>query len=264
MIFYTTADDGVAVGIYAPASAKLPATVGGGAVIDLETSYPFDDAVAVTVTNKGDAPMPVYLRIPEWASKATVDGVAARNGTMHKAMAAPHAVTMFAVAFNPEIRLERWGDLAAGSATNPTGPVSVHRGALMYSLNIETNWTTTSTHFDAGADGMSKDYEARGVSEWNYAIDVADLSALTFGEDGYKAGTAPFNHSNWPVHIDATVRQVPAWGVGDLKDINSAEPPPASPACTIADAACGAPKKVRLVPFGGTDLRIGEMPASGF
>ena len=263
MLVYTTADHGAAVAIYAPASAQLPANVGGGGVVDLETSYPFDDTATVTVTNKDSAPMPVYLRIPEWATKATVNGAAAANGTMFKTAAKANADTKFVIAFNPEIRVERWGDLAAGTAANPEGAVSVHRGALMYSLNIETNWSTTATHFDAGADGMSKDYEARGVSEWNYAIDVQDLSKLTFGMDGYKAGAAPFNHSNWPVHIDATVRQVPTWGTGDLKDINSAEPPPASPACK-GSTTCGAPTKVRLVPFGGTDLRIGEMPASGF
>ena len=135
----------------------------------------------------------------------------------------------------------------------------------MYSLNIVGNYTTTATHFDAGDDGQSNDYSttAAAGSAWNLALDVADLNKMQFVQDGYVAGSAPFNHSNWPVHIDATARQVHAWGAGDGGDMNSAAPPPASPACA-SPSACGAPLKVQLVPHGGTDLRIGEMPTSGF
>jgi len=71
------------------------------------------------------------------------------------------------------------------------------------------------------------------------------------------------------VKIAAIGRTVSAWGVYE----NAAAVPPESPACAAANAAaasggggdaCGAPTPLTLVPHGGTDLRIGEFPLSGF
>merc|ERR1712178_69191 len=56
-----------------------------------------------------------------------------------------------------------------------------------------------------------------------------------------------------------TLRPLPSWGTVS----NSAAVPPTSPACTKSSAAaapCGAAEKHKLVPHGGTELRIGEMP----
>ncbi len=65
-VFFTTQDGGVAVGLFAPASAALP----NGGTIVLDTAYPFDDVVTVTVTTT--QAMPLYLRVPVWASSATL------------------------------------------------------------------------------------------------------------------------------------------------------------------------------------------------
>lgn len=90
-------------------------------------------------------------------------------------------------------------------------------------------------------------------------MDPADPGkTLTFNPGAYAAGSAPFNHSGWPVSITATVRSLPTWGTA----VNSAAPPPDSPACS-GSAKCGPPEKVMLVPHGGTELRIGEMPSTG-
>jgi len=51
---------------------------------------------------------------------------------------------------------------------------------------------------------------------------------------GYKAGNAPFNHTDWPVYIEAVVRTVDGWNEVD----NSADLPPSSPACTSSNS-CG-------------------------
>ena len=85
-------------------------------------------------------------------------------------------------------------------------------------------------------------------------------------------GAAPFNHSHWPVEIAAPLRPLPSWGLAK----NSAAEPPQSPACAASaaaasgaaatskrgGAACGAVEVHRLVPHGGTDLRIGELPVA--
>ena len=79
-----------------------------------------------------------------------------------------------------------------------------------YSLPITTAFKTTTTHaFD------SKDLDVQPESEWRVALDLqggdeASLaSSLHFVQDhSLRAGEAPFNHTGWPVYIEAPVREV--------------------------------------------------------
>jgi len=243
MLVYETHDGGAAVAIYAPASAVLS----DGSVVDMEGSYPFEDQMTVTVQAKNA--MPLYLRIPAWANKATVNSVPAANGTMLK-VDCPEGVSTWTVDFNPEIRLRGWNHIDAKGADAAGTAYSVHRGSLMYSLPISGNYTVVGQHFGAEAN----DYEVIPTSEWAVALDLK-ASALKYVQSGYVAGSAPFNHTGWPSHIEATVRALPSWGT----ELNSAATPPASPACQ-STGSCGAPHTVKLVPHGGTDLRMGELP----
>ena len=55
-LIFTTADGGAAVGIFAPATAKLPKTAASAyesATVDMNTTYPFGDTVTITVTMVG-------------------------------------------------------------------------------------------------------------------------------------------------------------------------------------------------------------------
>ena len=105
----------------------------------------------------------------------------------------------------------------------------------------------------------ANDYYLNPTADWNYALvaDPTDPSkTLTFATGAsYADGAAPFNRTG-PLTITAKVQQVPAWGMA----VNSAAPPPKSPACKGAAQACGAVKTVQLVPHGYTELRIGEFP----
>ena len=78
---------------------------------------------------------------------------------------------------------------------------------------------------------------------------------MEYIQNGYIDGAAPFNTSNWPAYITASVRSVPGWGM----QTNAADTPPSSPACG-GSVKCGEPMQVKLVPHGATDLRIGMMP----
>ncbi|KAK3270065.1 hypothetical protein CYMTET_21518 [Cymbomonas tetramitiformis] len=244
-LIYTAADGGVVVGVYAPVEVSLP---NGQGYVSVETSYPFSDTATVRV--KAAAALTLYLRIPGWAEEATVDGAPARNGTMHE-VACPKGATAVRVDFNPGVRLEMWDN----------GTVSVHRGALLFSLPLGLNFTTTAHHF--GDMAMSNDYQVTPTTPWNYALDVDPAkphASLEYHFRGYQSGAAPFNHTNWACFITATVRQVPYW----KERMNSAASPPESPACVRnGKDVCGPPIQVQLVPHGGTDLRIGEFPVAG-
>ena len=100
------------------------------------------------------------------------------------------------------------------------------------------------------------------TTPWRFALDVHPTqpreSDFTFHSRPLDAGEAPFNHSGWPTTLDAPMRPLPSWGVV----LNSASEPPASPACTNASPPCGLPTTRKLVPHGGTELRIGEWPVA--
>jgi len=96
-LFHFAPDGGVVVSMWAPAAAKLPS----GATVEVDTTYPFGDDATVTV--RAVAGTPVYLRIPGWAVKATVNGAAAANGTLFRGVATGGA-DVFAVAFRSETR----------------------------------------------------------------------------------------------------------------------------------------------------------------
>eukprot|EP00873_Tetraselmis_striata_P001277 jgi/Tetstr1/421541/TSEL_012488.t1 len=246
---YSTPSGGVAVGLYAPLAAALP----GGATLALRTAYPFADGATVEVDSPAGG-LDVALRIPGWATAATVDGAPAANGTMHT-VRCPAGRTALRVEFAPQVRLEAWDG----------GAVSVHRGALMYSLPIAGAFRTVGHHY--GGPGMADDYEVTPASPWNYALVLGSeadrhdpATWLTFHDGGGPAdGAAPFNHSGWPSHVIATLRRLPSWAMVH----NSADQPPAAPACLdprTREDICGPPKQVALVPHGGTDLRIGVFP----
>lgn len=68
------------------------------------------------------------------------------------------------LALNPTVRLEHW-------YSNDT--VSVHRGALMYSLPIKGNYTMLNQYaFE------SRDYQVLPLTEWRYALQVRSVGRV--------------------------------------------------------------------------------------
>lgn len=102
MVVYATTDGGAAVGVYAPSVSTLP----DGSTVDIDTSYPYEDEVRLTVNAK--RPMPLYVRIPAWATHATLDGKAVANGTMVK-KACVTGENKFILDFAPVLVVKRWG-----------------------------------------------------------------------------------------------------------------------------------------------------------
>ena len=135
-MLHSTPDGGLAVSTLGPVSATLPS----GASVNVTGDYPFDDDVTVSLTNlpAGALTFPLYIRVPAWATNASlsVNGappqyVGAQNGTMLRVTWAgavgPNAtVTLFT---NPAVRVEPWFN----------GALAVFRGALLYSLRVRTD-----------------------------------------------------------------------------------------------------------------------------
>eukprot|EP01105_Mastigella_eilhardi_P026670 TRINITY_DN7815_c0_g1_i1.p1 TRINITY_DN7815_c0_g1~~TRINITY_DN7815_c0_g1_i1.p1 ORF type:complete len:825 (-),score=157.41 TRINITY_DN7815_c0_g1_i1:55-2529(-) len=241
---FASQDGGLAVGHYAPVRASLP---DGSASVDIDTTYPFDSVIKISVESTKS--IPLYLRIPEWADSAslTVDGAAApapEKGTMHKLSSVGPGITLVVLDLNPSVRLESWYP----------GAVSVFRGPLLFAVNLPGAYSLLATHaFD------SCDYEVLPTTEWRFALnlDPSNLTdSLEYVQPGYVEGAAPFNHTGWPCFITAPGRVVANWGLYK----NSAASPPPSPACTDNSACSSFETTLLLTPFGGTDLRMAQLP----
>ena len=257
-----TPDQGAAVTLLVPSTATLH----DGSTVRGDTNYPFEDAVRISCTTSSPSTsFPLYIRVPAWATNATIDGkpVNASSYSVRRCTSG-RAPILFTLELNPAIVLEEWaGDQHGGDA--PHVAYSVVRGPLLYSLPVAHDFIEYGHHFGHG-DDASNDLllvpSAAGGDKWNYALalDPSNLSngALSFerqGSGGWSVGMAPFNRTG-SLSIKVKARRVPSWGIF----ANSAAPPPRSPACADDSQPCGAMETIELVPHGFTELRIGEFP----
>jgi len=243
----STPAGGVAVTMWGPVTGVLALVGGGNATVAVATDYPFGDDATVTVTAPPGTP--IALRMPSWATAATlsVNGAAATsvgtaNGTFY-VVNAPAAVTTLVVAFNPAVRV----------ALGVNASVSVYRGALLYGLHIGENFTTLATYAFQSAD-----YAVTATTPWNYALLLPDpaapATAFNFTQLA-RPSVVPYNASSPPVQIMATGRAILNW----TEEINSSGYNPPSPTCTGA-TTCGPLLPLTLVPFGSTHLRMSAIP----
>ena len=267
-MLHASSDGGLAVSSLGPVSATLPS----GVSVNVTGDYPFDDNVTIALAGlpAGALTFPLYVRVPSWATAATLSvngaapvSVGSANGTMLKvawggADAGPTAsVTLFT---NPAVRV----------APAFNGALAVFRGALLYSLRLDENFVPTTS---APGESRAVDYvvEQPGCDDpnksgcagfWNAALIVDDPahpeSAFRFSRVG-AVPPVPFAAGLWGasnLELTAQVRQVQAWGV----ELGAAAPPPASPVDCSGSGACSAPYVATFVPYGATHLRMAELP----
>jgi hypothetical protein len=268
-MLHASPDGGVAVSLLGPVSARLA----GGVAVNVSTEYPFGDDVTVTLSGLpgGAVSFPLYIRVPAWASAATLSvnggapaAVGAANGTMLKvdlsgAVGPSVSVTL---ATNPSVRVEPWFN----------GALAIFRGALLYSLRLDETFQNTSsapgeplcTDWIVAQDGAGCDRPNGGAcaAPWNSAVVVADPAhpeaAFSFRRTG-ATPPVPFAAGLWGasnLELTAQVVQVAAWGV----ELGTAAPPPASPVDCSAAGSCSAPFLATFVPYGATHLRMAELP----
>jgi uncharacterized protein len=266
---HATPAGGLALSMLAPvvvrASGGSGSGSGGGVIVSVATEYPFGDTVNVTLSGLAGKAFPLEIRIPAWAGGAelSVNGAPPTPvgsdfaGAMY-ALAVPPAApgsdsASLQLALNPAIRVDFWYN----------GSIAVHRGALLFAVQLEEMFVTTEAYYTSASGGTSADYNVTQPSNtsrpWNVALVLDPASpeaSLTFERVG-PVPEVPYSSTEVSGVIRATGRVVNAWG---FAPDGSAAPPPASPVDCSAPGSCGPEIAVTLVPFGSTHLRMTEVP----
>jgi len=232
-------DSGLVAAIYSPCEVRT--TIKGTTVHVLEeTDYPFRGTVRITLNPSASVKFPLRLRIPVWASGATIS----ING---KVQPTPSAATF--------ARIERtWqsGDvvelkfpLVPRLLSGYNNSASIERGPLIFSYPIGENWVKLRDR------GMTADWQVFPSSSWNYAlaVDEENIGNLTVKEQ--PVGAAPFSLKDTPVKLQVNAHKLDEWRAVD----GVADPVPESPV-----ASSQIEEQLTLVPYAAAKLRITAFP----
>lgn len=246
---------------YAPAIVRVQAGDGGagataaqprpsGVVAEIRGNYPFDGRVSILVESGARRPMTVELPIPEWA-EGTRLLVTSADGKTAPAQVVP-AGAMHAVDIGPlgRTRLELDIPLRTRVRFRYNGAASVYRGPLLYSLAVDEEWK------QVGGTEPHADWEVHPGSHWNLAMELnpeAPSAGFSFvsAPVGEQEVGIPFDPEHPVSELEAAGGLLPEW----VMDKGSAGAPPPSPVTRPSDR-----RRIRLVPYGATNLRIAEIP----
>lgn len=226
-------DGGLAAMSYAPCTVRY--RLEDIAVkLTVETAYPYDGAVKITVALSGDAAFPMHLHIPAWAEGAT----AAVEGDVY-----PCAPGAFAVLSR------QWHDgdvvmLNLPMAVNVSrwyhASGAVERGPLVFALPCREEWSALQER------PLSPDWAVEAKSAWNYAL----LAGAGFDVNAQPEEAGAFGEG-CPLEIWTDAAPVLDWGLSGA----SCDQPPIAPPVARENAL-----RVRLIPYGATALRISQFP----
>jgi hypothetical protein len=247
------ADDGLRAVAYAPAvvdTAVGPEEDPVPVRIEVETDYPFEETVRLTVTAGreaggdaagGAARFPLRLRLPQWCEdpRLTVDG---QEVEVHDRGDGHHEILQdWTGTHTLELRLP----MRARITRRERQAAAVHLGPLVMVASPGEIWQEVP-----GAPGIGE-WEIRPRTNWNWALAEVERAGDWSVHRG-EVPEAPFALGRATV-LHALGCEVPQW----RREGASATPPPLSPVKDHMPV-----HGIDLVPYGTARLRVMEFPVA--
>lgn len=240
-------EGGLAAVAYAPSRATT--RVGGAEVtVTAATAYPFDDTIDFEVACAEPVAMPIVLRVPAWATEATIELAGAAQSLE------PGRFHRFARTWTPGERFRLRLPMRWRVERRFAGAVTLHRGPLVYS-HAPGEWRRAIR-----GEAPYQDWEVYPTTQWNYGA-AFDLDRM---EEELRItarrvldpiapdseGPPVFSPEGAPIRVEMPARLTPEW----VLERNAAAPPPAEPSTDQPIAP------ITLMPYGCTNLRVTEFP----
>jgi len=223
-------------------AALAPATVtteinGNTITCALDTEYPFRNTLKYTVTVSAPTEFTLSVRIPGFINSARVDSKEAVPGEFAEVRRVWEGTQTIEVELSSDITF----------CERPNDMYVLRRGALIYSVKIEEEWK--KIEYESG--GVVRkypycDYEILPKSKWNYAFAENDFDIHENVFD------SPFSTETPPISIDAAMVEINWKEDTEYPNVCTAVPADRTP--------IGEKVKVKLIPYGCSNLRMTEMP----
>jgi hypothetical protein len=243
-----TPDDGLAAIAYGPCEVmgKVKSLVGprlkpgvAGVRIAVETDYPFDETVKVTVHPSEECEFPLWFRIPAWAEGATVK-ITGEGETP----AEPGAFKVIKRTWKDGDVVELVFPMKVEVERRYHDSVTVKRGPLVYSLKIGERWEKIIDR------PICPDWAVHPTTPWNYGLIIdPENPEVEVIKHGVK--DVIYGPEYAPIEIRVKGRRVPEWQMEN----NSAGPLPQSPVKSDEPI-----EELTLIPYGCAKRRITEFP----
>ncbi|MBI2422969.1 MAG: glycoside hydrolase family 127 protein [Candidatus Hydrogenedentes bacterium] len=236
-LWMATPTGGLAAVAYAPCTVQ---TAAGGAPVKIvvTTDYPFGERISIKIETSATQHFPIALRIPAWAEGATalVSGKAVAG--------VPGTFLVLEEDWRAGGRIELRFPMKARMGKRFNGAVSIHRGPLVFALEIAQEWRQLRGELPHA------DWEVFPQTPWNYGLALEGGEGAIDFEVGPVAGNV-FAAEYTPVRASVAGRRIAEW---QLKN-DAADAPPQSPVDSTEPL-----ENLRLLPYGAAKLRITEFP----
>lgn len=249
-------EGGIVAAMYAPSKVSFKAGDADVTIVE-DTYYPFDGEIKFRFTTSRPVKLPFTFRIPDWAKDFKV----LKNGknTSTEGTGTEGFITLnstFQTGDVVTVKLTMTPQIV--EAENGQGRY-VECGPLLYSFAIPENWEEdTEIHKNLnGKASENPDFKCWNITpagKWNYAIDK-EMKGLKLKVDRkmLKSGVYPFDPQTTPLSIQLPVTEI-EWPLIDGK--RNPDTPKAGEV-----KVTGGKTKVKLVPYGATQLRVTVFPS---
>src|SRR5262249_51649482 len=247
-LWLATPDHGVCASLYCASAVSAKVGKGSNVMITEETDYPFGDSVTLTIATPQPARFPLYLRIPRWCARASLQ--VNRRAVLLQPRALSYAKLERQWKNGDTVRLELPKQVSVRTWEVNRNSASIDYGPLTFSLKIGEKWTRS------GTNEAWPEWEVFPTTPWNYGLELEapENSFIVVHQPG-PLPPNPFTPDTAPLELRARARKIPAWHQDKLGLVGQLQPSPVKSNESL--------ETVSLIPMGAARLRLTCFPVIG-